>query len=169
VAEPGRLEPRPLVVGLGNEMRGDDAAGLEVADRLAAAGHEAVRCEREPIELIELWAGRRQAIVVDAVAGAEPGRIWRFDGNEELPAALGAGPSTHLLGLAEAIALAISLGRTPPRLRVIGIEGDSFALGTGPSPAVRGAVEEVVASLSGELATRGGVSERQATEGARTA
>jgi hydrogenase maturation protease len=143
----------PLVVGLGNGLRGDDAAGLDAARviRSRAPWLETIELEREPSALLELWPGRAQAIVIDAVAGVEPGRVFRFDGADPLPAEFGAGPSTHLLGLSEVIELGRELDRLPERLDVIGIEGSRFALGAPMTPAVRGAVHTVAAAVLAEL------------------
>jgi hydrogenase maturation protease len=146
------VSERPLVIGLGNEMRGDDAAGLMVADLVSERGVDAVRCAAEPIDLLELIPGRERVLVVDAVAGGQPGRIWRLDADEgELPALFAERSSTHLIGLAEVIELARPLGRLPERLEVIGIEGDCFGLGSRPSPAVASAVRDVAATILVEL------------------
>jgi hydrogenase maturation protease len=133
-------------------MRGDDAAGLLVADLLSERDVDAVRCAAEPIDLLELIPGRGRVLVVDAVAGGEPGRIWRLDADEsELPALFAERSSTHLIGLAEVIELARSLGRLPERLEVIGIEGNCFGLGSRPSAAVASAARDVAAAILAEL------------------
>ena len=97
------------VVGVGNEMRGDDAVGLAVVRALSGTVPEGVavlECEGEPVSLLSAWEGHARAIVVDATqSDAEPGTIRRIvaaDG--PLPPAL-AGSSTHLLGLADAVEL----------------------------------------------------------------
>ena len=82
--------PRYVVVGMGNEYREDDGAGLAVAERLRGrvpAGVTVVPCEQEPSRLIDAWQDADAALVVDAVrSGAEPGTVHRFDaGVEALP------------------------------------------------------------------------------------
>jgi hydrogenase maturation protease len=145
------MSERPLVIGVGNQLRGDDGAGLRVAELLTARGVEAVRCDGEPIELLDLWASRPAAIVVDAVPGTSPGRIWRLDAAAgELPAAFAERTSTHLIGLAEVIELGRSLGRLPTELTVIGIEGADFGLGRRLSAAVERAAAEVTSTLAAE-------------------
>lgn len=142
-----------LVVGLGNRLRGDDAAGLVAAGMIAERlpSLEVVELEREPSGLLDLWPGVGEAVVIDAVVGIEPGRVHRFDGSVPLPAAFGGGHSTHLLGLPEVIELGRELGRLPGRLLVIGIEGSQFSLGAAMTPAVREAAEAVAV----EVAERG--------------
>lgn len=143
--------PPPLVVGLGNRLRGDDGVGLEVAAALAsrAPGLEVVALEGEPVALIELWNGTEEAIVVDAVAGAEPGRIHRIDASAGAADWRGQAPaSSHAFGLGQVIELAAALGRLPARLEVIGIEGRSFETGTPVSAAVRAAGRRLVDILA---------------------
>jgi hydrogenase maturation protease len=138
------------VVGVGNDMRGDDAAGLVVARRLRALAPEADVIERsgEPAELLDaLDDGGEGVVLVDAVfSGAPPGEIHRLDASEvALPFAGGA--STHGLGLAETIELGRALGRLPPQLLVYGIEGGAFELGAPLSPEVARAAATVAAEL----------------------
>ena len=150
---------RRLLIGIGNELRGDDAAGLLVARALgerAPAGVEALELEGEPVDLIAAWEGAEAVVLADAAAPAgEPGRVRRFDlGAGPLPAAL-AGPSTHVLGLPEAIELARALDRLPDRLVAFAIEGAGFELGAGPGAAVRAAAARVAELARAELGREG--------------
>lgn len=145
-----------LVIGIGNPWRHDDAAGVELARRLAAAAPESVTVreqEGEPVALVDAWEGAEAAVIVDAVSsGAPPGTVHRFDAvSGPLPARTFA-HSTHALGLAEAIELGRALGRLPERLAVYGIEGERFDAGAGLSPAVERAVDRLCAELRVELA-----------------
>jgi hydrogenase maturation protease len=147
-----------LVVGLGNRMRGDDGAGLEVARMVGerAPGVRAVEHEREPSDLIELWADAELAIVVDAVQGGEPGAIHRVAvGPAELRPRSPAGASSHALGLGEVIELARALDRLPGRLIVFGIEGERFDTGAGLSVPARRAVAEAAERVLAELGAAG--------------
>lgn len=143
------------VIGVGNDMRGDDSVGLVVARRLADEAGEHVRvleCEGEPVSLLAAWEGCDRALVIDATrSGATPGAIRRIAAHEgPLPAAL-SGSSTHLLGIADAIELARALGRLPQRTIVYGIEGAMFAAGDDLSDPVAEAAERVVAAIRREL------------------
>lgn len=134
-----------LVIGLGNELRGDDGVGLQVARRVHARAPElnVIELEREPSGLIERWTGIARAVVIDAVAGPRPGRVHQLDpvaGNE---LRLSSPASSHALGLGEVIELARSLGRLPRELTVFGIEGSRFGLGLELSAAVAARVDEV--------------------------
>ena len=131
------------VIGLGNEWRSDDGAGIEVARRLGGT-----QLSGEPVGLLEAL-DEGGVVIVDAVAsGANAGTLHRFEvDGRPLPAELFGASSTHALGLAEALELARSLGRLPQSVEVIGIEGGSFDFGQGLSPAVSEAVALVVQEL----------------------
>ncbi len=135
---------RPLVVGVGNQVRGDDAAGLLAARRLGG-----IELEGDTSALVELLSGAESVIVVDAVrSGAAPGTVHRFEvGQAPLPGTLRSSSSSHALGVAEAIELARALGRLPAAVTVVGIEGERFDLGAGLSPRVGAAIDAVVASI----------------------
>jgi hydrogenase maturation protease len=134
------------VIGVGNAWAGDDAAGLLVARMVrerAPDGVDVIEHEREPTALLDVWAGARLAVVVDATfGGGETGAIRVLDAShEKLPAGF-TGTSTHAFGLAEAIEVGRALGRLPERLVVVGIEGESFAAGAAPGAAVSAALEQ---------------------------
>jgi hydrogenase maturation protease len=143
------------LIGIGNQFRRDDAAGLEVARRLRLTrppGVEIYEEEGEPASLIETWSEVEEALVADAVSsGSPPGTIHRFDASSEpLPADLFRA-STHAMGLAEAVELGRELNRLPRRLVVYGIEGESFEAGEGLTHAVQDAVAALVLDLYNEL------------------
>jgi hydrogenase maturation protease len=132
-----------LVVGLGNRIRGDDGAGPLVAERVAeqAPELEAVAWEREPTDLLTLWDDAALVVLVDAVAGPDPGRWHRLElGAGPLPDRPGPTASTHVLALAQVIELGRALGRMPRRLVIYGIEAAGFATGAGVSTAVAAAI-----------------------------
>jgi hydrogenase maturation protease len=144
-----------LLIGLGNDLRGDDAAGLLVAREAREREHrgiEILESGGEPVDLLDAWEAAEAVVVADAVtAGAEPGAVQRLDaGAGPLPAPFAA-PSTHFLGLAEAVELGRALGRLPPKLTVFGIEGADFAAGAEPTPAVLAAVAAVATAAIAEL------------------
>jgi hydrogenase maturation protease len=144
-----------LVVGIGNPDRGDDRAGLAVADRLSGPLPAGVAVVRESGEATALLARLRSAdavYLVDACAsGAPAGTVQRFDATAApLPQAL-FGVSTHGFGLAEAVELARTLGELPPTCIIYAIEGGAFDLGAPMSPAVVSAVAEVAERLGADL------------------
>jgi len=148
---------RRLVVGVGNDLRGDDAAGLEVARRVrlaAPAGVEVVEASGDGAALMDVWQRAALTIVVDAcLSGAEPGTVRRFEAAEAPLPALFASRSTHAFGLAEAVEMARALGRLPDRLVVFAIEGRDFTAGAPLTPAVARAVAETSAAILDEIAS----------------
>lgn len=148
---------RTLVVGVGNDFRGDDGAGLEVARRLRAEGAPAdvVESDGDGAALAELWAGADFVVVVDASApNGEPGAVRRYDATAApLPAAL-ARHSTHAFGVAEAIELSRALGELPARIVVYAIEGEAFDAGAPLSPDVARAVDAARAAVLDEVLGR---------------
>jgi len=154
---------RTVVIGVGNDFRGDDGAGAAVLARLAghvSAGVDLVVSDGEPANLLEAWAGASVAIVVDAVqaGSAPPGALHRVEiarlraGHGPAPVRESAGLSgSHQLGLGSAIGLAQVLGRVPARLIVHGIQGSDFTLGAGLSEPVAGAIDDLVAAVIADL------------------
>jgi hydrogenase maturation protease len=159
VTRPGRA----VVIGVGNDFRGDDGAGPAVLARLAGRvppGVDLVASDGEPANLLETWDGASVAIVVDAVqAGqSQAGTLHRLvietqdgpAGQQTVPEGAGVSGS-HQLGLGSAIGLAQVLGRLPARLIVHGIGGSDFTLGAGLSKPVAGALDDLVAAVIADL------------------
>jgi len=151
---------RLVLIGVGNAWHHDDAAGLEVARRLRGAEPDGVMIsdqEGEPESLLAAWDGAREALVFDGVSDAgEAGKLHRFDvARDSVPPDLFR-PTTHALGIADAIELGRELDVLPPWLVVYGIAGENFEEGVGLTPAVEDTVERLVAELHAELDTRGG-------------
>jgi hydrogenase maturation protease len=146
---------RTVVIGIGNALRGDDGAGVAVAERLRGlvpAGVEVVACNEEPSRLMDTWEGAETAVLVDTVSsGAAPGTLHRFDAGEAAVPARTFRSSTHAIGIAETIELARALGRLPRHVRVYGVEAGGFATGTGLTPAVETAVGAAVEAILGDL------------------
>jgi len=148
--------PRSVVViGVGNELRGDDGAGLEVARRVGEAGLPASVTvhlhEGEAVGLLELWDGADAAVLVDTVrSGAPPGTIHRLDASHgPLPSRVRRS-SSHTIGIAEAIELARALGTLPSGILVYGVEGQRFETGTELSQEVAQALDRLVRELRAE-------------------
>jgi hydrogenase maturation protease len=135
-----------VVIGVGNPTRGDDAAGIEVAKRVRST--TAYQQSTGSYQMIDLWDGADEVIVVDAArSGAPPGTIHRIDPtSQSLPEGMLA-TSTHSVGVASTIELARALGRLPDRVTVYGIEVSDLNRGVGLSPPVETAVDLVVEEI----------------------
>lgn len=146
---------KSLVIGIGNQFRGDDAAGLIAARAVKAARVPNVSVMEESGEgsaLMEAWKGAEKVILIDAVcSGAAPGTIHRFEAHaEKLPSNF-FHYSTHAFGLAEAIELSRVLRQLPAYVTVYGIEGVNFGAGGELSAAVRDASDKVVHKIIGDF------------------
>jgi hydrogenase maturation protease len=133
-----------LVVGVGNPWRGDDAAGLVVADRVRAQarGVPVETLEGDVSALVHLWAGHDDVALVDAASsGAPPGTLHELRHDDGSLQAAALRSSTHAFGVADAVGLAAALGRLPARLEIYAIEGEDFSLGAPLSPAVARTVD----------------------------
>jgi hydrogenase maturation protease len=152
----GSEQPRRVVVGIGNPDRGDDGIGRKVAQRLRGRLPEGVRIEEQSgggTDLIETLRLADQAILVDAmISGAPAGTVRRLDcaAGDAVPAQ--PGTSSHGLGIADAIALALVLGCLPSRCVVFAVEAAEFSPGAPMTPAVAAAVDEVARRIELEFA-----------------
>lgn len=146
-----------VVIGFGNRLRGDDEAGLLVAEHVRAKLPAAtvLSLETVPLDLFTRWNPASEVVLVDAAcSGSAPGTVHRFDARRRpLPAEL-LRLSTHAGGLAEAVELARALACLPAALVVFAIEGGSFEPGARVSQPVARAVLEVAAQVVAEQGAR---------------
>jgi hydrogenase maturation protease len=142
-----------VVIGCGNPLRGDDAAGSELVRRLRDRGVPAgVRCVDAGtggIDAILQMRGAAEAVVVDACrSGSPPGTV-----HDVSEAALAGEPSrgidTHAVRWDHALALADALfgADRPRRVSACLVEAASFEPGAPLSPAVDRAVDALVSRL----------------------
>jgi hydrogenase maturation protease len=143
------MEGRPccLVLGLGNELAGDDAVGLLVAREvrhITDADVAVVESSASGLALIELFDGFERAIVVDSILTGRqpPGTIVEMSMDEVGHVVA---PSVHHTGLAELAAVSARLGLTfPTCTRVFAVEVvDPYSLGAPLSEPVAAAVPEL--------------------------
>ena len=144
-ANGGRL----LIVGCGNPAAGDDGAGIEIVRRLSDLGSCGceLRTETGPgVGLLDLLPLADVILFVDAVtSGGVPGTLYltSLPSAELEPRALGS-LSGHGWGLVETLKLANALGRTLPRLVLLGVEAGMVTQGAPCSAAVEQAIALVV-------------------------
>lgn len=150
--ELGRPE-KLAVLGVGNVFKGDDAAGVRAAERLAGLV-AATPCPRLKVfvagEAPENFTGAVRAfgpshvLVVDAAAaGFKPGAVFQVDA----AAIPNDGVSTHRTPLST---LAAYLEKTAAcRVVILGMEPESFVPGAPLRPSVRKAAGEIAEYLAG--------------------
>jgi len=154
-SERGASRPRVLVVGLGNDDRGDDGAGLEAARRLAPAlaGRAEVRAHAgEPVDLIGVWGEADLLILIDAArTGRAAGTLHRFEPGPDAPSGGRLGASSHAFDLLVALRLSHALGTAPRRTVVHAIEGERFGFGASRCGAVERALPRLVERVLDEV------------------
>jgi hydrogenase maturation protease len=146
-----------VVVGIGSP-HGDDQLGWVAIDRLSAGLPEGViaRKARDGIELLEHLDGHDRAILIDAAAPAgRPGTVRSFVW-PAVELAEYAPFCTHGLGLVDALRLAETLGRLPPRVTIHTVEAADTLPNAPLGECAAQAVDEVVAAVLCELERREG-------------
>ncbi len=149
------------LIGIGQSLRGDDAAGLtavQLWQELYQAHGEHPEVQVESVELpgvdlLNLLEGATLAILVDAVSsGAQPGTIHKFSPQELDEFGVSSG-SAHGWGVAETLALGrqLSPSSLPAHITIIGLELADITPGAALSPQVEAAmagaahmIEEVI-------------------------
>ena len=138
------------VIGVGQSLRGDDAAGLEAVrmwqkEYPRTSGRPDVRVEISELPglaLLQLLEGVDAAVLVDSVKSrSKPGTIQRVN-IDQLNAFASDSKSAHGWGIAETIQLdrVLHPERPPVDIRFIGIEAQQMNLGEALSPSVRQAL-----------------------------
>lgn len=144
-----------LIIGIGNEYRGDDSVGLYIVRRISENAPPNCVLKEAPGEgthLINTWEGFKNVIIIDAVRSASaPGTIHRIDGIQQKLPENWIHHSAHTVSLAEAIGLARTLRALPASLTIYGIEGRCFDPGARLSDDVRHAADDLIRSLLDEL------------------
>ena len=148
--------PGILIVGIGNDYRSDDGAGLYVARCIKRQNTKEVSVVSgigDGTSLLDLWDNREHAILIDSVSSGKPtGYIYKFDGlAEDISAESFTSFSTHAVSIPDTIFLGKRLGRLPKKLTIYGIEGDDFRPGNELSRPVKDAAEKLVDEIIGIL------------------
>ena len=149
------------VIGIGQSLRGDDAAGLEAVQRWQerhpeTAGKPEIIAETRELpglELLDLLGRVDAAVLVDAVCSSAPaGTIHRLN-PDQLSAFAGGAQSAHGWGVAETLALAerLNLPARAIKLRIVGIEAIRLEPGSTLSPEVEQAIPTACEALHAEV------------------
>lgn len=144
----GDETPSIVVIGIGNNLLGDDGAGIHVIEHLKA--------ERWPVPITFLDGGTlsfsllehvetadRLVIIDAAFLDAPPGTVAVFR-NTELEHFLthSRRPSVHEVNLLDVLGAARLRGRLPGEYALVAIEPEVIHWSSTPSPAVAAAIDE---------------------------
>jgi Ni,Fe-hydrogenase maturation factor len=166
----GSPERAVLVVACGNPLRGDDAAGPEVAELLAAelegAGVSLIVTDQLLPELAEDASRARRVVFIDAAADRPAGSVAVAPvaarqrapdppaGSAAVTASLGWAaralePFSHGMAPADVLALARDLYAATPEAVVVSVGAASFEPGAPLSAAVRRALPSAARAARG--------------------
>lgn len=143
-----------LVLGLGNVLQADDGVGIHVIRALEAMGlpsHVALRDGGTiGLSLLTEIEDCDALIVVDAMElGREPGAVGVFEGAAIELQLGGKKRSAHEVALADLLAVAQLVGRSPERRVLIGIQPGRIGWGMEAEGAVAAAIPETCAIVIG--------------------
>ena len=146
------------VIGVGNEIAGDDAAGPAVIaalrQRRLPECVELISAGADALGVIEYLEDDCDAIIVDAVhMGKAPGTVLTFPVERARVLVKSDAFSLHGVGLSYALNLADKLG-LPARVTIVGIEPESVQPGQPMAGVVSKAVPEAVAAVMNIVQTR---------------
>lgn len=144
-----------LVIGIGNNLLGDDGAGIHVINRL---GYKHLPAHVELVDggtlsftLLERVEAAKRLIIVDAARlDAEPGTVRVFR-NAEMDAYLSNSirPSVHEVNLLDVLTAARLRGRLPSSYALVGIQPRDVEWSSEPSTPVDKAVNQAVEIIVG--------------------
>jgi len=151
---------KTLVLGIGNEIRGDDGVGIHVARRVAellpAAWNGRVAVDEActgGFDLVDYLRGYERAVIADAIqtVGGVAGTVYRFPLEAlRLTAHLGHSHGVNLGG-ALAVLEGLELG-APADVAVVAVEAAELNEFTEEmTPAVEAAVDKAAAAVLDEL------------------
>jgi len=151
---------KTLILGLGNDLYGDDGVGIHIIQLLqqdavcreeftdCLTGTELLASSLTGLALLDVIIGYERLIIVDTIKRAQPqtGRIHVLDANElrHIP-----GPSPHYVSIPQTITMGRELGlKVPDRIQVIGVEAKNlYRLGEGLTEGMRRAIPDILHSL----------------------
>jgi len=147
------LRPNSVIVCVGNELRGDDGAGVIVGRRLAGrTPWKAINAQTVPENYLMTIADAApdSILFIDALHfNAEPGTVRLFSGDD----LQGLGPSTHGPS-PQAFLIALRMLHTCNQA-VLGIQPDCLDLDTGLTPPVASATDQIIRAFE-LLSPKGG-------------
>jgi hydrogenase maturation protease len=151
---------RAVVLGIGNTILTDEAAGVRAVEALERAFRLpenvlAIDGGTSGMEMIEDLSNLDFLIVLDVVkTGAAPGTVVKIAG-DEIPVFFRRKLSPHQIGLPDVLASLELLDALPREVIVLGIEPISLELGMEMTPTVAAKVPVLVAMAAAELLSRG--------------
>jgi hydrogenase maturation protease len=151
---------RAVVLGIGNIILSDEAAGVRAVEALERGwllpqNVTAIDGGTSGMEMIEDLSDLDLLIVLDVVkTGAAPGEVVKIAG-DEIPVFFRSKLSPHQIALPDVLASLELLDAMPREILVLGVEFSSLELGLEMTPTIAAKVPVLAAMAAAELAQRG--------------
>ena len=151
---------RAVVLGIGNTILSDEAAGVRAAEAFERAyvvpeNVQVIDGGTSGMELIEDLSNADLLIVLDVIkSGAAPGTLVRIAG-DAIPVFFRRKLSPHQIGLPDVLASLELLGTMPGEIIVHGVEPVSLELGLEMTETVARCVPRLAELAAAELRSRG--------------
>lgn len=151
---------RTVVLGIGNTILTDEAAGVRAAEALEQAYKTPTNVQiidggTSGMEMIEDLSNLDFLIVIDVVkTGAAPGTVVRIAG-KDIPVFFRKKLSPHQIALPDVLASLELLDTMPKEIIVLGVEPLSLELGMEMTATIAERVPQLAAMAAEELVRRG--------------
>ncbi len=144
------------IIVAGNPFYGDDGVGAAVLEgireRRLLPGAELIDIHTDALALLDhLVPGEKHIIIDAAQMGLDPGDVVAFRPDEVKLRIQQDNLSVHGFGLAEAFAMAETIGRMPEDVLIVGVEPERIEINRGLSDVVAAAVPRVLSILQAEV------------------
>ncbi len=146
---------RTIVIGVGNDFRSDDAAGLYISRKLRKSlknNFTYTEITGDGSELIYLWKGFDNIIIIDAVYDRNStGKLYKIDlVNTNIPKNLSIS-SSHLFSIPQAVESAKAINALPNKIVLYGLSVKNFKLGNIISEEIKKAADKAVNRIIKDL------------------
>lgn len=157
---------KTLLLGLGNELYGDDGVGIHVVRRIREEmekrtggsegpdGVECVECSLSGLALLDIIVGHESLVIVDTIKkeGPVPGKIHILE-EKDLRAI--PGPSPHYISFPQTLEIGREWGLPVPRhVKIVGIEAKNmYHLGEGLSEEMSRSLPAIIQTVKVILKT----------------
>lgn len=137
------------IIGIGNEFRSDDAAGLLVARRLKELypDYDIIESYGNGVDLLSIFQEYEKVIIIDAAVAEkieEIGQIKEIKVNQDFNFSDIKIYSSHSFSLLEALKMGKQLSILPDDLYLYLIFSQNFSFGQEISPEVKEAIEKIL-------------------------
>ena len=151
---------RAVVLGIGNTILSDEAAGVRAVEALeqayrVPANVQVIDGGTSGMEMIEDLSNLDFLIVIDVVkTGAAPGTVVKIAG-DQIPVFFRSKLSPHQIGLPDVLASLELLDTMPKEIVVLGVEPISLELGMEMTPTIASKIPQLLEMTVAELLSRG--------------